>query len=216
MTSASRNRQIRAQGGEFRQSEPADGPAPLVRRGQNGGLEINIAALPSPPNSYDADCATVRRDGGSVSVFFGKRDSAAADKLRSRVEIRYGLLPFFERLCNEDMRGFHAKVKEFVTVEPGAFPTILIAGGKEHSDWANLEYFACVLTEASCDFYRASVTRAAQGNAEKTELVPVLRVLTTVDTVYHLLSACFALAASLVDDPLAMKIKASNKERSSA
>src|SRR5688572_32012489 len=58
--------------------------------GDRKAILIDSAKLASPHNLYDADFAWVEhRPGKDVSLFFGKQNRDIADRLKSRLQIRY-------------------------------------------------------------------------------------------------------------------------------
>lgn len=159
-----------------------------ISTGLDRSITIDMAKLPTPNVSYDADYAWIEHEPGDVRLFFGKRNRDNPDTLRSRLELRYppeSLVGHFWR----NSREFHHRMKVFAD----QFPTSDVRDAvrpnemraeKEHSVWANFESMAHAGTEAMIDFFTLPVWGVAkfvsgQGSGGL-KMVPVVRVQTTI------------------------------------
>ncbi len=173
--------------------------------GLDRSITIDMAKLPTPSVSYDADYAWIEHKPGDVRLFFGKRNRDNPDMLRSRLELRYppeSLVGHFWR----NSREFHQRMKIFAdqwptndgrdTVRPKE-----MKAEKEHSVWANFESMAHAGTEAMIDFFTLPVWGVAkfisgQGSSGL-KMVPVVRVQTTIFELTRLLDSMEKVVAEI-------------------
>lgn len=168
-----------------------------ISTGLDRSLTIDMAKLPTPNLSYDADYAWIEHQPGDLRLFFAKRNRDNPLGLRSRLEVRYppeSLVGHFWR----NSREFHQQMKAFAVqwpkhherddVRPETLKT-----DKEHSEWANFEAMAHSGTEAMIDFFTLPVWGVAkfvggQGSSGL-KMVPVVRIQMTVFELTRLLDS---------------------------
>jgi hypothetical protein len=168
-------------------------------------ITIDMAKLPTPVISYDADFAWIEHRPGDLRLFFGKRSKDKPETLRTRLELRYppeGLIGHFWR----NSRDFHQKMSEFAGRWPkdqardSVNPAEMTAD-KEHSEWANFEAMSHAGTEALIDFYTLPVSgiakfAAGQGSSGLT-MMPVVRVQMTIFELTRLLDSMSSIVTEI-------------------
>lgn len=182
--------------------QPSAGSLPHVVDPVSVGLDrsitIDMAKLPQPTVSYDADYAWIEHKPGDVRLFFAKGTHDDQGRLRSRLELRYppeSLLGHFWR----NSREFHERMKTFAAKWPDvrddrdAVRPETFKAEKEHSEWANFESMAHSGTEALIDFYSLPVTGlarfvAGQGS-DGLKIISVVRVQMTIFELTRLLDS---------------------------
>ena len=156
----------------------------LVKAASDGNLQINLATLTTPPQTYDADLAWARLRRGAVSVFFAKLDDENPERLRSRLEIRYPVEAFIEHLW-ANSREFHTGLREWVSTssltEHDDPSMVQATAEKSTSVWANFEYIARAGSQGAIEFFHLSPAAAARLAAGVREVAvePIVRVLMT-------------------------------------
>lgn len=167
-----------------------------IRVGADGSILIESAGLETPANVYDADFAWVERRFEAISIFFAKADRDTAEKLRSRLEIRYPLEAFYRHFW-KNSREFHDSLKKNQGIPPndplreGLNPEKW-PSTKDHSEWVNFDVISRTGSQACFDFFHLSPSGIArfakgQGTAGLT-VAPIVRVLTTTNELYRLMN----------------------------
>jgi hypothetical protein len=162
----------------------------------DNSIRIDWTRLDPPTNVYDADFAWAAVRHGTVSLFFAK-EFLSANRLRSRMELRFGFEAFVGAFW-ESSADFFAKLKAKVTPPPevtrSAADLMALESEREHSDWASFAYMAHHGTQASLDFFRlppAGIARFITGGGTSgLKPDPIVRVHTTVWELYRLLEMC--------------------------
>ncbi len=168
-----------------------------IGTGLDRSITIDMAKLPPPAISYDADYAWIEHHPGDVRLFFAKRNRDRSETLRSRLEVRYppeSIIGHFWR----NSREFHEKMKTFAKRWPAdherdaIHPERMLAD-KEHSEWSNFEAMAHSGTEALIDFYTLPVSGIAKFAAGQGSggliLLPVVRIQMTIFELTRLLDS---------------------------
>ena len=182
-------------------ARPGDDPITI---GIDGSVRINTAKLHSPRNVYDADIAwVVRRRPEFVSLFFAKENVSQPGRLRTRVEIKYPIEPFFHHLW-KNSRDFDAAIrKDKFPFNPAPDVSELMRrdAEKDHSEWANFEIIARSGVHACLDFYLLSPSGIARlamgGGSDWLEATGVLRVYTTTTELRHLFDEGESIASAV-------------------
>ena len=177
-----------------------------IRVTSDGSLQVNLARVQPPQNVYDADFCWPERRMGTVSLFFAKAfPGVAAQRLRTRVELRYPYGPFVRHFW-ANSRGFHERLRAYLAEHPFEIESVNIRPAemeaeREHSDWVNFDYLAHTASEAALDFFHvppAGIAKFAQSHDRSgLTLTPVLRVHTTAAQLCSLLDACEPIAQEI-------------------
>ena len=190
---------------ERRNSAGARRLSALVVNISEKSISVDVSKLQAPQNIYDADLAGIEHRVGDIRLFFGKLKRAAANKLRTRLEIRYPVETFYTHFWGNS-RGFHERVRNYVKQWPSDQerdrPQLSeMEADKDHSEWANFDYMAHSGTEAAIDFFHLSpggLSRFAQtASVDDLELEAILRVQLTVGELLALLDRCAHVAAEV-------------------
>jgi hypothetical protein len=147
----------------------------------------------------------VKRGRGFVSIFFGKQSLDDPDKLESRLELKYPPEAFIQhfwknsREFDEGLRTAVAKWPSDPLLAPkdgGAMTAV-----KSHSEWVNFDVLARSGSHASIDFYHLSplsISQLAKGvHSENLDLVPIVRVLTTIHEMARTMQAAEPVVAEV-------------------
>jgi hypothetical protein len=157
------------------------------------GVRVDISQFPPPTRTYDADVAWVTVRYGAVSLFFAKTEPYA-QRLRTRLEIRYPIESLRAQFVENTSGEFFEKLCTFLTRHALAWPAIDRLNAfnpsewpaeRDHSEWVNYEYLAHSGSIAVLDFYRLDPTgvpiQASGKGSSRLTLEPVIRILTTAD-----------------------------------
>ena len=192
----------RSGGGRAIEQRPADRTEARfvedpITVGLDKTINIDLTKVSAPANIYDADVAWVTHQPGLVSLFFGKRSLNEQDRLRTRLELRYPAENVVHHFWNNS-RGFHERLRAFVSLWPDFANTAPQPAGKwhaekDHSEWVNFEAIAHAGTEATLDFYSIPAVGIARfrrgGGSASLSIVPVVRVNLTVFELLRLMDA---------------------------
>ncbi len=182
-------------------AQNAEAARQALTRDADGTLRVRMDVLRAPENVYDSDAVAVGFRNGTVSFFFGKAD-VSGGRLRSRLEVRYPLEAFRDHFLGNS-REFHEALRrdlELGVIKTTPYQPIDVLGlsaDKEHSLWANFDYLARTGTQASLDFFHlppGDVVRISKtGSLQGVEIVPAVRVFTTVGELMRLLETAVGL-----------------------
>lgn len=173
-----------------------------IKLGTDGTIFVNTAHLGTPPHSYDATFASVELRHNAISLFFGKENPEDPHRLQSRLEVRYPVEGFVLHLVRNSRR-FHADIKKHLALWSNRTPEAVqelsaLHADKSHSEWVNFDYISRSGSQASLDFFHlppSGLARWVQGQGSKgVELVPKIRVLTTLTQLDILLDSAVKLA----------------------
>ena len=159
---------------------------------------VDLAKLKAPDKVYDADYAWVRHKPGRVSLFFGKANLDDANRLRTRVELRYSPEAFLRNFW-KNSADFRAVVIESATRWPAdnerlELDPARMHSEKDYSEWANFEYMARIGSEATVDFYYLPTSGLAKyvtgHGASGLKVVAAMRVQLTAQELARLFISC--------------------------
>lgn len=185
-------------------ARPDSGVVRLVTQGETLALEINLAAVPDPADSYFADYLDVFVRDRMCTFDFGKRNSGNT-ALRSRLEVMVSMnfLPDIAKSIRPaflDKIRAHAKANDF---RPGAPPPSTEApDSKQHTMAANFALLAYSDADASIAFYRLPPTVhiwIAKKDLDRIHIEPVVRVDTTTSILLSFCEAVDRLSAEAVE-----------------
>ena len=177
-----------------------------ITLGTDGSILINSALLAPPTTIYDADVAWVTRRFDAVSLFFGKEAIDKPGTLHSRLELRYPDEQFVQHLVR-NIKEFHKGLKEQVskwTLDRAhvAADYSTLPAQRAHSEWVNFNHLARIGSQACLDFYHLSPAALARyvmkQGSEGLEMVPRVRVLTTIQELARLLDSSESIAEEIV------------------
>ena len=132
-----------------------------------------------------------------MSLWFAKKDQNDSHGLATRLEIKYPAEAFVAQFWRNS-REFHVGLSETIANFPvdsereGVDPSTMVSG-KDHSEWATLDYMARTGTQASIDFYHvkpSSVTKYTKRQQPLFQPEPQVTVLLTAAELLRLLNAC--------------------------
>lgn len=172
-----------------------------ITLGADGSILVNTGKLQPPEKVYDADVAWLKRGRGYVSLFFGKQNPDAPDRLRTRLEVKYAPEAFVRHLWRNS-REFHETTREILKTWPEDPLLVPIDGSsmaadRDHSEWANFDYMARSGSHGTIDFFllpAGGIAKFVHGQGSAGLVMrPVVQVLLTVHELLRFLDAADAL-----------------------
>ena len=169
-------------------------------------LELNLASLPLPEETYLANAVWVEREGASVILFFGKTDRDKANSLKTRVEFRFSV-ESFDVLWNTS-KEFFKKLGEIKALIPAIPPVNMgpaewkvMPAEKEHVATASIASMSHNGSSAEIDFYDLPVMEVSlwqrHKDLSKLQVRPLLRVFLTTELLMALLRECERMAEEI-------------------